>query len=69
MTSNRLPVSGFTYLALAAQDDGTRHRRILATLIKDGFAVRGSELVPPAGATGQSIIAAITAAFQASTQG
>lgn len=64
MPSPKLPIAGFAHLALAAQEDEGLHRRIITALRKEGLTQRGAELVPPAGATGHQVIAAITAAFQ-----
>jgi hypothetical protein len=64
MTTAALPIAGHPYLALAAQTDDAFHRRIITNLRARGFVLEPGQLVPPAGADGKAIIAAITFAFQ-----
>lgn len=65
MSTNRLPIAGFPHLSLAAQDDARLRQRILASLKAAGFTVEANRIVPPKDASGRSVIAAVTAAFQA----
>lgn len=64
MASQRIPIAGYPHLALAAQDDDTLQARIVAALRKAGFKIEAQRIVPPEGADGRQIIAAISAAFQ-----
>lgn len=65
MTTDRLPIAGFPHLFLAAQNDTRLRQRILHTLKAAGFSIEANRIVPPNGATGRDVIAAITAASQA----
>lgn len=65
MNTKRLPIAGYSHLALAAQDDHILHAQIIAALRKAGFTTTPEAIIPPQGADGRSIIRAITSAFQA----
>lgn len=63
MASERLPIAGYTHLALAAQDDDALHQKTLAGLRAQGFKVEQRFLVPPEGSSSHAIIMAVTGAF------
>jgi hypothetical protein len=63
MATPRLPIAGFTHIALSAQDDEGLHAKTIANLRKAGFKIDGDLLVPPEGADSRAIIRSITEAF------
>lgn len=65
MNTKRLPIAGYTHLALAATDNALLHTKTVALLRKAGFTITSEYVIPPDGADSRTIIAAITAAFQA----
>ncbi|OAV63314.1 hypothetical protein Barb4_05357 [Bacteroidales bacterium Barb4] len=68
MSTKHLRIKEYPHLLIAAQDDEALHRRLLSSLIASGFQEEAGTLVSPPGASGQEVIAAITAAFQAAKQ-
>lgn len=61
--TGKMPIAGHPHLALAHQDNDILQRKTLSMLREQGFSVEANRLVPPDGATGREIIAAITRAF------
>lgn len=64
MTIRALPLDGFPHMSVTANRDPSLLEGTLAALRAAGFKVEADRIVPPAGATSQQVIAAISAAFQ-----
>jgi len=63
MTIAALPVDGFPHMSLTAYGDPALLEGTLAGLRAAGFQVQADRIIPPANATGQQVIAAISGAF------
>lgn len=68
MTIKALPVDGFPHMSLTACGDADLMEGTITGLRRAGFKVEADWIIPPADATGQQVIAAMSAAFQAAKQ-
>ena len=68
MRIRALPVEGFPHMSLTACGDAALLEGTITGLRRAGFKVEADRIIPPAGATGPQVIAAISEAFRSAKE-